>query len=213
MIETIVTKLTIGCIIGFLASVPLGPIGVLCVQRTLTKKFLGGYVSALGAAVADTIFATVALFAISFIMPYINAHKFTITLIGGFIIMFMGFKIFMSKISRTGQIKQNRQSKFSLMKDFLSVFFMTISNPAYISIFLVLFASFSINGDDMDPSQQFATIFGVFIGASLWWFVLTFSISLVREKFKPMHIFYFNKVAGVVIFIIGILALIKAFIQ
>ncbi len=213
MIETTVADLIKGCTIGLLASIPLGPIGVLCVQRTLTKKFIGGYTSALGAALADTIFATIALFAISFIMPYVNAHKFMITLLGGLIIMFMGSRIFMSKIKKSSQIKQNRQSKLSLIKDFLSVFLLTISNPAYISIFLVLFASFSVDGEKMTTIQHFTTIIGVFIGASTWWFLLTFSISLVRKKFRSIHIYYFNKVAGVVIILLGVLAIIKAFIE
>ncbi len=200
-----------GYVIGIMASIPLGPIGVLCVQRTLNKKFLGGYISALGAAMADTVYATIALFALSFIMPFINDHQFSITLVGGVIILGMGLKIFFTKLSET-HIKHNRQSRLSLLKDFFSVFLLTISNPAYISIFLVLFASFNINGDEMNIWQLSATIIGVALGAATWWFFLTFSVSLLRKRFRARHIYYINKTAGVIISLLGVLALIKAFI-
>ncbi len=199
-----------GYIVGLLASIPLGPIGVLCVQRTITKKFLGGYVSALGAATADTVYAAIALFAVSLIMPYVDTYQFQITLVGGAIILGLGLKIFFSKVNPKS-IKHNRQSKLSLAKDFFSVFFLVISNPAYISIFLVLFTSFKIDGDAMSGYQHIATISGVLLGAATWWFALTFSISLLRKRFRARHLIIINRVAGVAISLLGVAAVFKAF--
>lgn len=207
-----INDLWTGFIIGLLATLPLGPIGVLCVQRTITKKFIGGYFSALGAATADTIYAAIALFAVSLIKPYIDKHIFIITILVGILIIGMGVKLFLSKIGQS-QIKHNRQSKLSLVKDYLSVFFLTISNPAYFFILIGYFVSFGINGDTMTPSQHFSMILGVAMGACSWWFVLMFSVSLIRKKFKAIHIYYFNKVSGVLIMIFGIAAIIKAFIN
>lgn len=209
---TLFNYLFTGILIGLMGSFSLGPIGVLCVQRTLTKKFLGGYTSALGAAVADTIFAAIALYAISFIMPYLKEYRTIVFLIGGAVIIFMGIRIYFSKLTNS-HIKRNRQSKMSLVKDFLSVFLLTISNPTYILIFIALFASFSVNGDSMDLAQHVSIILGVLIGASIWWFILTFSVSLLRKKFRAIHIYYFNKIAGIIITLLGILAIIKGFIN
>lgn len=201
-----------GVIIGLIGSFGLGPIGVLCIQRTLTKKFIGGFSSGLGAAVADTIIATFALYAISFVMPYIKEYKTIVSLIGGVVIIFMGSRIYFSKLTNSN-LKRNRQSKMSLIKDFLSVFFLTISNPTYFLVFLTLFASFGVNGDRMNTSQHLSVIFGILIGASCWWFVLTFLVSLLRKKFRAIHIHYFNKIAGIVIAILGIILIVNGFID
>lgn len=203
-----VNDLWIGYMVGFLASIAVGPIGVLCIQRTITKKFLGGYISALGAATADTIYAAIALYAISFIMPYLDAYSTAISIIVGCIIIFMGLRIFFSKISRP-TIKHNRQSKMSFVKDYLSVFFLTISNPVYLTIFLFYFASFRVNGDELSTVQNLFIILGVLLGAATWWFILTFSISLARKKFRAKHIYYFNKIAGIVISIFGVVSIVK----
>lgn len=207
-----VNDLWTGYMVGFIASIAVGPIGILCIQRTLTKKFLGGYISALGAATADTIYAAIALYAISFITPYIDAHSKIISIAVGCIIIFMGLKIFFSKLTQPN-IKHNRQSKMTFVKDYLSVFFLTISNPVYLIMFMGYFAGFGVNKDDMSTIQDLSVILGVLLGAASWWFILTFSISLARKKFRAKHIYYFNKIAGVVIIIFGVLAIIKAFIK
>lgn len=207
-----VADLWSGYLIGFLASVPLGPIGILCIQRTITKKFLGGYLSALGAATADTIYAAIALFAISFIMPFMDAHGMVISIIGGIVITFMGIKIYYSKLSQPN-IKHNRQSGISYVRDYLSVFLLTISNPVYFFILLGYFASFGIKGDEISPMRDLYVILGVLLGASTWWFILISIVSLIRKKFQAKHIYYFNKIAGIVISILGIAFIVKEIIK
>lgn len=204
--------LTTGFTIGLLASIPLGPIGVLCVQRTITKKFSSGFASALGAVTADTIYATIALFCLAIVMPYVDAHITIIKIVGGVIIGGMGVRIFLSKYD-PHQIKHNRQNKLSLLKDYFSVLLLTISNPAYIFIFLGIFAAMKIENGNLDILSHLLMILGVFVGAATWWFIVTFSVNLLRKKFRARHIYMFNKLAGAAIIIFGIAAIIKTLID
>ena len=132
-----------GFIIGLLASIPLGPIGVLCIQRTLSKSQKSGFVSGVGAATADTIFATVAFFSLAVVMGFIQNHIMLVKVIGGMCVMIVGVKIFLS--NPVVQIRRNRAGKTSLWQDYLSVFLLTLANPAFILVLRTLFATFGIS--------------------------------------------------------------------
>lgn len=206
-----ITIFLYGILIGLLASIPLGPIGVLCIQRTINKRFTSGFVSGLGAATADTIFAMIALFFYAIVSPFIEKNIQPIMVVGGLIICVIGIKLFFSKSAT--HIKRNRQSKGALVKDFFSIFGLTISNPAYILLFFGWMAAFKIVDLEFTIFTHILMILGVLIGTSLWWFTLTFCVNLLRKKFTAKHIFYINKIAGIVIAVLGIGAIISAFIK
>ena len=198
-----------GFVVGLLASIPLGPIGVLCVQRTINKRFSSGFASGLGAATADTTFATIALFFFSLAVPYIEKHLTLLKVVGGIIIFVIGLVIFLKKTS--SQIRRNRNTKPNLLKDYISIFLLTITNPAYILVFFGLFAAFKVGEVDFTPGTHLLMILGVLAGAALWWFILTFSVSLFRKKFRARHIYYINKLAGLAILTLGAIAMVSAF--
>ena len=200
-----------GVLIGLLASIPLGPIGVLCVQRTINKKFISGYFSGLGAAAADTVFAMIALFFYAAVLPYIEKHIQLIKIVGGLLIVIIGLKLYYSKEST--DIRLNRQSKSAIIKDFFSIFGLTISNPAYILVFFGWFATFRIGDYNFTLLTHILMIIGVLLGAAIWWFILTFSVNLLRKKFTAKHIFYINRIAGILISILGLGAILTAFIK
>lgn len=208
--DTIVI-LIYGILIGLLASIPLGPIGVLCIQRTINKKFTSGFISGLGAATADTLFAMIALFFYAIVLPFIEKHIQLIKIIGGLLIIIIGMRLYFAK--DTSHIRRNRQSKSALVKDFFSIFGLTISNPAYILVFFGWFAAFKIGDLEFTFFTHVVMILGVLIGASAWWLILTYSVNLLRRKFTARHIFYINKIAGVVISILGLGAILTAFIK
>lgn len=191
-----------GIMIGLLASIPLGPVGVLCIQRTINKKFISGFFSGLGAATADTIFAMIALFFYAIVLPYIEKHFQLIGIIGGVLISIIGFRLFLAKTA--SHIRRNRQSKSAILKDFFSIFGLTISNPAYVLVFFGLFAGFNIGDYNFTWFTHILMILGVLLGASTWWFVLTSSVNLLRKKFTVRHIYYINKIAGAVISVLGL---------
>lgn len=200
-----------GIVIGLMASFPLGPIGIMCIQRTLSRNLRSGFVSGLGATVADTIFAMAALFSLSLVMSFIDSYMIFMKGIGGLCVMVVGINIFLT--NPAVQIRRNRAGKSSLWQDFLSVFLITFTNPAFILIFVALFAAFGVSYKDFGLLHGLLMILGVVIGSASWWFVLTFSVNLIRKKFRPRHLLWINRIAGAVIFILGAITIILMFVN
>ena len=198
-----------GLLIGLMASIPLGPIGVLCIQRTLSKNHRAGFVSGLGAATADTIFATVAFFSLTFVMAFIQEHLVQIKALGGICVIIVGMRIFLT--NPVIQIRRNRAGKTNLWQDYLSVFLITLANPAFILVFVALFATFGFSNEILGALNGTAMIVGVFCGASAWWFILTFTVNLVRKKFRPRHLLWMNRIAGAIIVVLGAVAILSMF--
>lgn len=193
------------------ASIPLGPVGVLCVQRTLSKNHKSGFISGLGAAVADTFFAMIAFFSLAVVLSFIEENMTLIKVIGGLCIMVVGVSIFMS--NPVVQIRRNRAGKVNLWQDFISVFFITLANPAFILIFIALFAAFGFSEDTLGIVRGMIMIAGVFGGAATWWFTLTFVVNLFRKKFRPRHLLWINRISGTVIVVLGALTVLLMFVN
>lgn len=184
----------------------MGPIGVLCVQRTLHKGRLAGMISGLGAAFADTFFAAVAGFGLGFFASFFDKNQFYLMIFGGILLVFLGAKLFLSKTIHQSRTK-NSNSTF--LGDFISVFFLTLSNPLTIIFFGGVFASSGVV--NQGAYNTILVISGVLLGALLWWFILSSLVNFFREKFRLRILFWINKVAGILIVLFGILALINAF--
>lgn len=195
-----------GILIGFLASIPLGPIGIICIQRTLSGTHRSGFISGLGAATADTIFATLAVFSLSLMTDFITAHKLWFTAIGGILIIILGFTIFYKHVSRPGTRKR---TKSGLLSDYFSVLLLTFTNPAYILVFITLFAAMGISSEGNHAVVNLLLVLGVLVGASSWWMILTTIISKLRKKFRLRHIWYINKITGGVVILFGALLILS----
>ena len=151
-----------GIVIGLVASIPLGPVGLMCVQRTLSKSHRSGFVSGLGAATADSLFATVALFSLTFVMSFIENNMAVIKVLGGISVVIVGVTIFLK--NPVVQIRRNRAGKGqNLWSDYLSIFFITLTNPAYILIFVALFAALG-NHAEGSIGNGLVVILGVLAG-------------------------------------------------
>ncbi|QKG81261.1 LysE family translocator [Tenuifilum thalassicum] len=196
-----------GIIIGLAASIPLGPIGVICIQRTINKGRTSGFLSGLGAATADTIFAAIAGFSLSFIISFIKEQQTIIEIVGGVIVVLLGIKIFQT--NPISQLKRQKRRKNSLFEDFVSVLFLTGSNPLAVFLFIALFATAGIITDDQSMWLNFIALAGVFLGAALWWYVLSSLVNHFRKHFRLKQLWWINKVSGVVIFVLGGLAIIN----
>lgn len=193
-----------GIIVGLFVSIPLGPIGVLCIQRTINKGRLSGFLSGLGAATADTIFATIAGFSLTFVINFVEEKQFVFQLTGGVIVMLLGIKIFYTDPIR--QLKRHRKKKSSLLEDYLSVLFLTITNPLAIFLFVALFATMGLVSDGESIFYAGIMLSGVFLGAGLWWFVLSTLINVFRARFRLKQLWWINKISGGVIFLLGLIA-------
>lgn len=196
-----------GIIVGLLASIPLGPIGVLCVQRTINKGRLSGFFSGMGAAFADTVFATIAGFSLTFIMDFVEEWKLEFQIGGGILIFLLGLKIFMT--NPISQMRKNRRQKNRLFEDFVSVFLLTVSNPMAIFLFVALFAYVNVVADGENFMSAGAILGGVLFGASLWWFTLTSFVNMYRKRFRIRQLWWINKIAGAVVMLIGIATIVE----
>ena len=197
LVESIVK----GFIVGIGASIPLGPLGVMCVQKTLSKGRISGIVTGMGASITDTIFATFAIVSLALIQEFVNNNETSVLFYGGLAVIAIGLKIFL-----TNPVKQIRRSKGGkkLLEDFISAIIMTITNPGAVFLILGLFAFVGLNVDSSSSGDViFAALLGVFLGANAWWIILSTSINIFRNKFRLKQLLMINRVAGIVIMVLG----------
>lgn len=196
-----------GLIIGVLASAPMGPVGVLCVQRTLNKGRWYGFVTGVGAALSDIIYALVTGFGMSFVMELISNERtlFLLKLAGSVLLLIFGIYTYRSNPTKNMHISS--KTKGTLAYNGITAFWLTFLNPLIIFLFMVLFAQFSF----VIPDHTFEMSVGyscIIIGALLWWFFLTWAIDKVRKQFDTGGIVIINKVIGSLVIIISLVVLI-----
>ncbi len=205
--EAILILLTKSIVLGVLASVPLGPVGVLCIQRTLSRGRLSGFISGMGAAIADAFFAFAAIMGLSVIINFIEAQQVLMKAAGGAILLIIGLKIFFSNPVRS--LRQNKVAGQNLVTDLFSVLVLMMTNPLAVFLFLAAFAGLELVGTNPGPLFSSIIVSGIFFGASLYWFTLSSVIYSFKERFRLRLLFRINKTAGLIIVFFGLLAVIS----
>jgi len=200
-----------GIIVGLLASIPLGPVGLLCIQRTLSKGRLSGFFSGMAAASVDAIFALIAALGLTFIINFIKEQQFFIQLVGGIVLIILGLNIFYKNPVK--QIRKQKLKKNNLFHDFISVFFLTLSNPVAVFLFVAALASIDIVSVESPIMSTLMVVSGVFLGALLWWVSLISFVDLFRKKFRLKQLWWINKISGILIVAFGIFAIIFVFLK
>lgn len=199
-----------GIIIGLMVSVPLGPMGVLIIQKTLQKGAFAGFVAGMGAAFADLFYATVAAFGLGVVLNVIQSHELLLQIIGGIFLVIVGATIYFGNPLKQIRMKK-RVSKKGLLGDFLTLFFLTVSNPVAIVVFMAVFAGASVFGDTPSLRVEMFVLMGILLGGGLWWYTLSTLVDLFRKKFRLRVLIGINRVSGIVITLIGILVILSAF--
>ncbi len=202
-----------GCIVGLGASIPLGPIGVMCIQRTLSKGRNSGLITGMGSAISDTIYAAVALLSLSFIQDFIMAQTDYLMLFGGLIVVLFGVNIFLKNPVK--QIKRIKAGSNRYWQDFFSSVAMTITNPATLILVIGIMAFVGINVNYEKGSLLLvgSTLLGVFVGGFSWWLLLSTSVNRFRNRFRLRHLLTINRVSGVVIIVLGIITFFEGLIR
>ena len=195
-----------GMLIGMIASAPMGPVGVLCVQRTLNKGRLFGLATGVGAAVSDIIYAGVTGFGMAFVMDFINndQNKFYLQIIGS--VLLLAFGIFTWRSDPTKNMHQSGQKKGSLWYNTWTAFLVTFSNPLIIFLFMALFAQFAF----VIPDHPFEMLIGftsIVGGALLWWYGLSWLVDKLRVIFDNAGIRIINQIIGAVVIIFSVVSL------
>lgn len=174
-----------GLIIGFSIAAPVGPIGVLTIKRALTEGRISGFVTGMGAAMADTVYGIIAAFGLTVISSFLLTQEFWIKLIGGLFLLFLGVKSFVTKPASKAA---NVDSK-GLFNNFISTFFLTVTNPTTILSFLAIFAGLGLGTTKTDYSSSMTLVLGIFIGSGLWWLILSSIVSFFNRKLHPKNWF------------------------
>lgn len=192
-----------GLIIGFSVAAPVGPIGVLTIRRTLTEGRISGFVTGMGAAMADTVYGIIAGFGLTAISSFLLTQEFWLKLIGGLFLLFLGIKFFVTKpASKAANVQSN-----GLFNNFISTFFLTVTNPTTILSFLAIFAGLGLGTTKTDYSSSIALVLGVFIGSALWWLILSSIVSYFQSKITPNRLIWINRLSGLIIISFGLFAL------
>ncbi len=190
-----------GIVLGIAISMPLGPIGIILVNRTIKRGFFSGFFSGLGIALADTLLAALGGIGFNVIVGFIKEQRFVISIVAGIIIIGVGLKVLLSNPVK--DFRNREKANKSFWRDFYSLFVLTISNPYTIFIFVAFFSGIHINGTINPGLVPFFLIPGILIGAVAWWFMLSYFVSRYKKKIRLRKIVKLNKVAGMAIVVLG----------
>ena len=194
-----------GVIIGFSIATPVGPIGVLCIRRTLAEGHASGLISGLGAATADAIYGCIAGFGLTLISSFLISQQVWLRLVGGSFLCFLGLRTFLSKPVEQAALVKGR----GLVGSYASTFFLTITNPMTILSFAAIFAGLGVGGASVSHVSAALLVLGVFVGSALWWFILSGVANVFRAEFSHDKLKWINRVSGIIIMAFGVIALLS----
>jgi len=191
-----------GIAIGFALAAPIGPVGILCIRRALADGRHAAFIAGLGAAFADTFFGAVAVFGVTAVASFLNTHQETLRVIGGMFLLTLGIVTMM----RRPAIDSQPLSRRGLVRDFVSTFLITLTNPATILASMGVFAAWGALGE-ADTAASSILIGGVFAGSTLWWAVLSGVAGAARAKVSHLWLARFNQGSGLILVASGALML------
>lgn len=190
-----------GMIIGFAMAVPIGPVGVLCIRKTLTEGHARGMIIGLGAATADALYGSIAGFGLTIVSDLIASQQFWIRLVGGGILLILGVRTFRAK--RKQQILPWVGKGF--LGTYVSAVILVLTNPVTIFAFIAVFAAFGL-GLGHSMMSTWMLVLGVFMGSWLWFLILGFVATHFRKKLDAGGLKWVNKIAGILIILSGLAA-------
>jgi threonine/homoserine/homoserine lactone efflux protein len=190
-------------VVGFAIAAPVGPVGILCIRKALADGRIAAFVAGLGAAVADTFYGAVAGLGLSLVSDFLFTHRVMLSVVGGVFLVILG----VTTLRKPPLILPAGTSHVGLLKDFLSSFTITLTNPGTIIAFMAVFASFSVVSFERNALDASLIILGVFVGSSLWWATLASAAGAVRSHFTPVWLLWLNRISGVALVVFGLVVL------
>ena len=194
-----------GVLIGVLVSAPMGPVGALCIQRTLNKGRWHGFATGVGAMLSDVLYSIMVGMGMSYILNFISKNETVIQIVGSALLFAFGVMLF-----RTNPIKsfqQQRKNITTFTQDFVTAFFITLSNPLIIFLFVALFARLNYYNSDFTLGQHILGFASIASGALLWWFLVTFLFGKLRSRFNLRRLWVLNRVIASIVIAISLLGL------
>ena len=193
-----------GLVIGFAMAVPIGPIGVMCIRKTLAEGHARGLIIGLGGAAADSLYGSIAAFGLTFVSDMISREQFWVRLIGGGILLFLGVRTFFAK----ARDQMLPFVKKGFLGSFVSVFILALTNPVTVFAFIAVFAAFGL-GHQMTIMSACILVVGIFAGSLLWFLTLGFVATFFRKRLNRSGLRWVNRVAGVLLILSGVAAFVS----
>jgi threonine/homoserine/homoserine lactone efflux protein len=194
-----------GLLIGFSIAAPVGPIGVLCIRRTLAQGRAAGLASGLGAASADAVYGCIAGFGLTFISGLLISQQSWLKLIGGAFLCYLGIRTLLAQPAE----RAAAAGGMGLAGAYTSTFFLTLTNPTTILSFVAVFAGLGLASMGADYAAAAMLVLGVFAGSALWWLLLSGGVGMFRASFDTRAMRWVNRISGGVITAFGLLALVS----
>lgn len=183
-----------GAVAGFAISAPVGPVNVLCASRTLTKGWVAGFISALGAAAADTFYGAIAGFSISLVINFLIREEAKLRFYGGILLVLIGVWYYFRRpqaLSKDGEGEATHS-------DFVTTLLLNLTNPTTVLSFLAVLAVLGLS-EGRPPVLTLLMVGGIFVGSMVWWLILIGLIYKLRDKFNDRAFFWMNRIAGMAI--------------
>jgi threonine/homoserine/homoserine lactone efflux protein len=190
-----------GIAVGIVIAVPVGPVGVLCVRRTIFEGRLFGFLSGLGAATADTIFGIVAGFGLTVVSDVLLDYQTWLRATGGLFLVYVGVSALRKQVVRSEAPEKNAEN---LLSAYLSTFVLTITNPVTILAFLGIFAGVGFTGEEATLGRAAMLVAGVLVGSLIWWLGISLGAGLFRKSIGERHLILLNRVSGGILTLSGI---------
>lgn len=191
-----------GLLIGILVSAPMGPIGMLCIQRTLNRGRWPAFFTGTGAAMSDLVYCLLTGLGLSFITDFVEANQSLLQVIGSVVLLIYAGYLFGSNPSRSISNRSSSQPS-GYWKDFVTGFFLTFSNPLILFFIIGLFARFSFLAPEFENYHYVAGYMAIFIGALTWWFFVTTFVNKVRGHFNIRSMRLLNRIIAAILLIMG----------
>ena len=195
-----------GLLIGFSIAAPVGPIGLLCIRRTLAEGRAVGLLSGLGAATADALYGAVAGFGLTFVADFLAEQRTWLRLVGGLFLLYLGLRTFLAGPAERAAAARG----FGLLGAYASTFALTLTNPTTILSFAAIFAGLGVAGASAGYRSAGLLVLGVLLGSALWWCLLSGGVGYFRDRVTPRALRWVNRLSGATILAFGVVALLGA---
>ena len=195
-----------GFVIGVLISAPMGPGGVLCIQRTMNKGRWAGFYTGLGAAISDLMYSLLAGLGLSIVIDFIEANQNPLQIAGSIVLLV--FALYLLRRNPVRTLRRLKDKKKSYVQDLVTGFLFTVSNPLILFLIIGLYARFNFMLPEYDVYHYLLGYLFIFVGAISWWFVITFFVNAVRSHFNLRSMWLVNRIIGAIILVMSLVGLV-----
>lgn len=195
-----------GLLIGMFVALPVGPLGLLSIQRTLRKGWRVGFLSAVGAITSDVFYSSIAILGISFMDDFVNKHRHLINELTGILFLIVGINIL---ISGSEKRKTEEIPKYTKVHPFFTHFLMGLSNPMTFIIFFAIFTKVGIYAEEKNIMQNITLIAAIFLGSCSLWLATSSIIEKSKKSFKFENFILMDKILGAAIMLFGLFSVVK----